>query len=140
MLLDEEREAELLELVQRLDRLVPKDGARLTMAADGTGRALAGNRLGYLRFAIAFLQAALQPLPQTEDAPPRIEPRLGSVFTETAAGTPFEMCELDESIVSRPPVRSGLGVLGQLGGGVAAVFAILLLLIGASVVWRWIFG
>ena len=33
-------------------------------------------------------------------------------------------------------VEMGEGV----GGGVAVVFAVLLLLIGASVVWRWIFG
>ena len=139
MLLDEDREAELQELVERLDRLVPKDDARLATSDPADGRALIGNRAGYLRFAIAFLHAALQPLPQSDDEPPRIAPDLGSLFTE-GSQVPFESCELDESIVSRPPASSGLGALGQLGGGVAAVFAIILLLIGASVVWRWIWG
>ena len=139
MLLDEERELELQELADRLDRLVPRDGARLTIATGPEGNTTIGNRLGYLRFAIAFLGAALQPVPESEEGPPRIAPELGSILTGDSRA-PFELCELDESIVSRPPVRSGLGVLGQLGGGVAAVFAIILLLIGASVVWRWIFG
>jgi hypothetical protein len=138
MLLDEEREAELQELVERLDRLVPKDGARLALSGEAD-RALIGNRTGYLRFAIAFLQAALQPVPQSEDEPPRIAPELGPLLT-AGSRAPFDSCELDESIVSRPPASSALGVLGQLGGGVAAVFAVILLLIGASVVWRWIWG
>jgi hypothetical protein len=139
MLLDEDSEAELQELVERLDRLVPADGARLVIPADPEGRASIGNRLGYLRFAIAFLRAALYPLPESDEGPPRIVPELESILTD-GSSTPFALCELDESIVSRPPARSGLGALGQLGGGVAAVFAIILLLIGALVVWRWIWG
>ena len=139
MLLDEEREEELRELVERLDRLVPADGARLQIPSDVDGDTTIGNRLGYLRFAIAFLRAALQPLPESETLPPRIEPALDGVLAE-GSHAPFVLCELDESIVSRPPARSGLGVLGQLGGGVVLVFAIILLLLGASVVWRWIWG
>ena len=109
MLLDEEREAELQDLVERLDRLVPRDGARLAVSEEAD-RALIGNRAGYLRFAIAFLQAALQPPPQSEGEPPRIAPELGALLTE-GSRAPFTLCELDESIVSRPPARSGLGVL-----------------------------
>jgi hypothetical protein len=139
MLLGEEREAELQELADRLERLVPKDGARLTIPGEDGPHTAIGNRLGYLRFAVAFLAAALRPLPESEDAPPRITPDLGSILTE-GSRPPFDLCELDESIVSREPARSGLGALGQLGGGVAAVFALILLLIGASVVWRWVFG
>lgn len=139
MLLDEAREAELQELVERLDRLVPKDGAHLTIPTGAEGSASIGNRLGYLRFAIEFLTAALRPLPASEEAPPRIAPDLGYVLTD-GSRTPFELCELDESMVSRPPLRSGLGVVGQLGGGIMVVFLLILLLIGASVVWRWIFG
>jgi hypothetical protein len=136
---DDETEEELRELVERLDRLVPSDGARLTIAAGSEGATAIANRLGYLRFAIAFLQAALQPLPESEAAPPRIEPAFGSLLTG-GSRAPFDLCELDESIVSRAPALSGLGALGQLAGGVAAVFALILLLIGAAVVWRWLFG
>jgi len=139
MLLDEAREAELLDVVARLDRLVPRDGAHLTVPADPEGSATIGNRLGYLRFAIEFMTAALRPLPESEVAPPRIAPDLGYVLTD-GSRTPFELCELDESIVSRPPARTRLGVVGQLGGGVLVVVLLILLLIGASVVWRWIFG
>jgi hypothetical protein len=139
MLLDEEREEELQELVERLDRLVPRDGARLTIPAGPDARTTIGNRLGYLRFAVAFLAAALQPLPESETDPPRIAPELGPILT-AGSRAPFDLCELDESIVSRPPARSGLGILGQLGGGVLAVFAVVLLLVGVAVVWRWVFG
>lgn len=138
MLLDEEREAELQELVERLDRLVPHDGAHLTIPAEAEGTVV-GNRLGYLRFAIAFLAAALNPLPQTEDAPPRVAPDLGAILTP-GSRTPFEACELDESIVSRAPAESGLGAFGQIGSGVGVVIVAVLALIGAAVVWRWLFG
>ena len=139
MLLDEAREAELQELVDRLDRLVPRDGAHLTLNADAGASASIGNRLGYLRFAIEFLTAALRPLPESEDAPPRIAPDLGYLLTD-GPQTPFELCELDESIVSRPPASSRLGVVGQLGGGVMVVVLLILLFIGASVVWHWVFA
>lgn len=138
MLLDEEREAELDQLVARLDRLVPRDGARLSLAGE-TGTAPLGNRLGYLRFAIELLRAALHPLPQSESAPARIAPDLGYLLADSSRA-PFEACELDESIVSRVPAASGLGALGQIGGAVLAVAAILLAFIGSSVVWRWVFG
>jgi hypothetical protein len=138
VLLDEEREAELRELVERIDRLVPRDGAHVTIPAGADGPVV-GNRLGYLRFAIAFLAAALAPVPQTEDAPPRIVPDLAPILT-VGSRPPFESCELDESIISRGPAESGLGAFGQLGSGVALVIGAILALIGAAVVWRWIFG
>lgn len=139
MLLDEEREAELEQLVARLDRIVPRDGARLAVPADGEGKTALGSRLGYLRFGIEFLRAALRPLPQSETAPARITPDLGYLLDERSRA-PFDVCELDESIVSRAPAASGLGALGQIGGGVLTVIAFLLAFIGATVVWRWVFG
>jgi hypothetical protein len=138
VLLDEEREAELAELVERIDRLVPRDGAHLTIPAEPEGTVV-GNRLGYLRFAIAFLAAALNPLPQTEDAPPHIVPDLEPILT-AGSRPPFDAYELDESIVSRAPAESGLGAFGQMGSGVAVVIVAVLALIGAAVVWRWLFG
>jgi hypothetical protein len=136
MHLDGERETELRELAARLDRLVPREGAHVTLlpATDAT----VGNQMGYLRFGLEFLLAALDPLPATETAPSRIVPRLEGLLTEDSAR--LDSCELDEAIESRPPVQSRLGAGGQLLAGVLTVAAVILLLIGASVVWRWIFG
>jgi hypothetical protein len=139
MLLDDARETELRELVERLDRLVPKDGAHLTIPAEPDKVATVGNRLGYLRFGIAFLAAALHPLASSDAAPPRITPYLDDLLTE-GSETGFGLCELDESIGSRPPARSRLGAAGQLLAGVLVVLMLVLLFIGVSVVWRWVFG
>jgi hypothetical protein len=139
MLLDDARETELRELVERLDRLVPKDGAHLAIQAAPDTGATVGNRLGYLRFGIAFLAAALHPLPGSDAAPPRITPNLDNLVTE-GSETAFALCELDESIGSRPPARSRLGAPGQVLAGVVVVVTLILLFIGASVVWRWVFG
>jgi hypothetical protein len=138
MRLDDEREAEIEEIVGRLDALVPSEGAHLTIPADGEGRTSAGNRLGYLRLGVEFLVAALHPVPASEDAPAQVVPQLGSLLSE-GSRPPFETCELDESIGSRPPVQSPLGALGQIGIAVAVVFVLILALIGAAVLWRAIF-
>jgi hypothetical protein len=37
-------------------------------------------------------------------------------------------------------VQSGLGAVGQLTAGVLVVVVLILLLVGAAVVWRWVFG
>ena len=135
----DESEAEIRELVERLDRLIPKDGAHLTIPAEPEGKTTLGNRLGYLRFGIAFLAAALSPVPATESAPARIEPRIEELLTKDSAA-PFDLCEVDESIVSRPPVRAGVGALGQLVAAGIVVALLLLAFMGGSVVVRWIFG
>jgi hypothetical protein len=139
MRLDDAAEAELEELVARLDRLVPREAAHVTIPADPDGSATVGNRSGYLRLGVELMSAALRPLPDSGALPPRIEPRLEGLLTE-GSRSPFELCEIDESIASRPPVASRLGVLGQLGAGVVVVAAILLLFLGAALVWRWVFG
>ena len=139
MELDEETEAEVGELVDRLDRLVPRDGAHLTLPADAAGRTTAGNRLGYLRLGIELLRAALAPLPASEEAPARVVPQTEGLLTE-GSRAPFALCELDESIGSRPPAQSRLGVFGQMGTGVGVVLILILAFIGAAVLWRWLFG
>lgn len=139
MRLDEEREAEIEEIVGRLDALVPSEGAHLTIPADAEGRASAGNRLGYLRFGVEFLVAALHPVPASEDSPAQIVPQLGGLLSE-GSRPPFETCELDESIGSRPPIQSRLGALGQLGIAVGVVLIVLLAFVGAAVLWRAILG
>jgi hypothetical protein len=139
MELDEGLEAELQELVERLDRLVPRDGAHLTIPADPDGRTTVGSRLGYLRLGVEFLASALRPLPAGEGAPARVEPRLDDLLTGDSAA-PFQLCEVDESIVSRPPASSPLGAFGQLGAGILVVAVLLLAFIGGAVVFRWAFG
>ena len=139
MRLDEAREAELEELVTRLDRLVPKEGAHLTIPANKDGHTTVGNRLGYLRFGVEILRAALRPAPGSDDAAPRILPELDHLLTRDSEA-PFDFCEIDESIASRPPVASKLGPLGQLAAGLLVVGGVILLFIGANVLWRWVFG
>jgi hypothetical protein len=139
MKLDEAAEAELREVVERLERLVPTEGAHLTIPKDADGTSSAGNRAGYLRFGLAFLRAALDPLPANDAEPARIAPELDGLLSKDSRA-PFALCEVDESIVSRPPVSSGLGAPGQLASAVLVVALLILCLIGASVVWRWVFG
>jgi hypothetical protein len=126
-------------LVERLDRLVPKDGAHLTIPADPNKNATVGNRLGYLRLGIEFLAAALHPLLDSDAAAPRIRPNLDYFLTE-GSQTAFDVWELDESIGRRPPARGRLGPTGQLVAGVVLVLMLILLFIGVSVVWHWVFG
>lgn len=139
MELDETRETELRDLVGRLDRLIPRDGAHLTIPGNPEGATTVGNRLGYLRLGVEFLTAALHPLASSDAAPARIVPDLDRLLTD-GSRPPFELCEIDEAISSRPPVSSGLGAPGQLLAGVLVVAALILCFIGASVVWRWLFG
>jgi hypothetical protein len=139
MRLEEPREAEIRDLVERLDRLVPTEGAHLTIGGHPDGKTTLGSRLGYLRFGVAFLAAALDPLPSSEEAPTRIEPALDGLLTEDSH-SPFELCEIDEAIASRPPVRTGLGAIGQILAGVLVVAALILVFLGGSVLVRWIFG
>jgi hypothetical protein len=133
---EETRDVQLREMVERLDRLVSRDGAHLTMAVEG--RTTLGSRAGYLRLGIEFLRAGLEPRPATEDAPARVEPELGYLLTPDSAA-PFDLCEIDEAISSRPPARSPLGPLGELFAGLLVVAALILLFIGAAAVVGWVF-
>jgi hypothetical protein len=136
---DEARETDVREAVERLGRLIPKDGAHLAFGGgDGRGRTTAGSRLGYLRLGVELMAAALQPLPATEAEPARIEPDLGYIV-RSGSRAPFELCEIDEAIGSRPPVRSGLSAIGELLTAGIVVAAILVLLVIGLVVVRRIF-
>jgi len=138
MELDEAGEGELRELVARIDRMVPKEDAHVTIPGEGDASTI-GNRRGYLRLGIEFLAAALDPRPGSAEGPARIEPRLDYLLSE-GSRAPFDTCEVDEAIVSRPPVSSGLGAAGQLLAGVLVVAVLLLAFMGAAVAFRWLFG
>jgi hypothetical protein len=135
---DEAGEAELRELVARIDRLVPKEDAHVTIPGEGEASTI-GNRRGYLRLGVELLAAALDPRPGSAEGPPRIEPRLDYLLSE-GSRAPFDICEVDEAIASRPPVASGLGAAGQLSAGVLVVAVLILAFIGAALVFRWLFG
>lgn len=129
---------ELRELAARLDRLIPREGAHLTMPAEPGGHSTIGNQLGYLRLGVEFLSAALRPLHASDQAPARIEPNVDYLLSG-ASDAPFDLCEIDEAIGSRAPVETRLGFLGQLVAGVGLVTAILLLLLAAFLVLRAVF-
>jgi hypothetical protein len=131
-------DAELRELVLRLDRLVPREGAHLTVSADPHGSTAVGSRLGYLRLGVELLTAGLDPLPASDRAPARIEPALDYLLTE-GSKAPLGLCEIDEAIVARPPVRSPLGAVGQLAAVVIAVGALIAFAVVALVALRWLF-
>jgi hypothetical protein len=138
MTLEEPQETELAELVARLDRLIPREGAHLTIPRESGARTTIGNQLGYLRFGLEFLMAALRPLPETEHEPARIAPDLDGLLTSDSRA-PFDLCEVDEAITSRPPARTRFGFVGQLALGVALVMAAILLFVGVAIVLRWLF-
>jgi hypothetical protein len=139
VLLEPEREAELRELIARLDRLVPRDGAHLTISSDSQSGTTIGNRLGYLRFGVEMLSAALDPLPGSDETPATIAPQLDGLLTEDSDSV-FEVCEIDESIASRPPIVARLGPLGHVVAGVVIVALAILLFVGAALAWRFLFG
>jgi len=139
MELDEAREAEIRDAVERLDRLIPKDGAHLAIGTETGGRTTAGSRLGYLRLGVELLAAALRPLPATEAEPARIEPEIAYLL-RAGSHAPFDLCEIDEAIGSRPPIRSALGPLGELFTAVIVVAALILVVLAGAVVVRWMFG
>ena len=58
----ESRPSELRELVDQLDGLVPKEGAKLRIPASPDGTTTIGTQRGYLRLGIEFLRAGLEPL------------------------------------------------------------------------------
>lgn len=130
---------EIHELVERLDRLVPRGGAHLMIPAHASAATIIGNRIAYLRLGIEFLKAALHPAQGPSDEAPRVGPNIAYLLAE-GSSSPFDLCELDESIASRPPVQSRLGPLGQLAAGVLVVALLVLLFIGSAVAWRWVFG
>jgi hypothetical protein len=139
MELEGTRETELRELVERLDRLIPKDGAHLSIPADADGNTTLGSRLGYLRLGVEFLVAALEPQPSSDEAPTRIIPDLDYLLTD-GSETPFDLCEIDEAIGSRPPVRTRLGPLGQLVAAILVIGALILIFIGGSAVLNRLLG
>jgi hypothetical protein len=138
MELDEPLEMQLRELVGRLDRLIPREGAHLALSGEPGHRTSIGNRLGYLRLGIDLLAAALRPLPPTNQAPTRIEPDVDYLLSDSSDAL-FELSEVDEAIGSRPPVEARVGLVGHLVAGVGLVAVVIAILFVVFLVLRWIF-
>ena len=119
---------ELRDLVDQLDRLVPKEGARLRLRADGETTA-AGTQRGYLRFGIEILRAALAPV-EAADHRPHLPLAIDYLMTADSV-TPFEVCEIVDDPDRLPAPERKLGALGQL---IAAMIAVIVLgIIGLGV-------
>ena len=136
MWMDEAAEAELRDLVGRLDRLVPREDAHLAVPPPGERGITVGNRRGYLRLGIEVLRAAANPAAGSDAAAPRIVPDVA--YLTGRRPTAFDACELDEAVASRPPVVSPLGALTQLALALVAVAALVLAFMGLSAFVNWI--
>jgi hypothetical protein len=127
---------ELRDLVDRLDRLVPKEGARLRMPADADGNTTAGTQRGYLRLGVELLRAGLDP---TDPVPgERVHVPLVIEYLMTSdSQPPFEVCELAEDPDHLPPRARKLGAVGQLMAALMAVVVLGLIGLGAAAVLSW---
>ncbi len=130
--------AELRELVEELDRLIPKDGARLKIPADQDGKTTIGTQNGYLRLGVELLRAGLAPTTDPLPEIPRIPLDIDYLLTPDSK-TPFELCEIDEQVESLPARTEKLGALGQLLAALVGVALLGFLLVGAAAVLSWLF-
>jgi hypothetical protein len=129
---------ELRDLVEELDRLIPKEGAKLKIPADQDGNTTVGTQRGYLRLGVELLRAGLAPTTDPLPEIPRIPLDIGYLLTPDSE-TPFDLCEIDEQVESLPARARKLGPLGQLLAAVITVALLGLLLVGAAAVLSWPF-
>ena len=131
---------ELRSLVERLDALVPKDGAKLRIPGDADGTATLGTLNGYRRLAVELLRATSSASPQGDREPARLPLEIEYLLIGDEA-SPFDLCEVDEQVEQRPvPKRRTLDPLGQLLAATVVVVLLGFVLIGASAVLGWILG
>jgi hypothetical protein len=119
----------ILDLVEDIDRLIPREGAKLKIPADPDGGSTAGTRLGYLRLGVELLRAGLSPPVEAASGAPRIPLDVDYLLTPDS-DSPFDVCEIDEEIERRPPSPGKLGAIGQLMAGVGVAGVLVLLLLG----------
>jgi hypothetical protein len=129
---------ELRELVDQLDRLIPKEGAKLKIPADPDGSAMIGTQRGYLRLGVELLRAGLTPTAATEAEIPQLPLDIGYLLTPDSK-TPFNLCEIDENVDQLPARSKKLGPLGQLVAALFTVAALGLIVLGAGVALSWLF-
>jgi hypothetical protein len=130
---------EIRELVEELDRLIPKQGAKLKIPADPDGNTTIGTQRGYLRLGVEFLRAGLCPTPVAEPEIPRIPLDIEYLLTPDS-DTPFDLCEVDEEVEQLPARSKKLGPLGQLIAALLGVAVVGLVIVGAVATLSWLFG
>jgi hypothetical protein len=129
---------ELRELVDQLDRLIPKEGARLKIPADSEGKTTIGTQRGYLRLGVELLRAGLNPTAPAEPEIPQLPLDIAYLLTPDSE-TPFNLCEIDEDVDQLPARRKRLGALGQLLAALVTVAALGLIVLGVGAALSWIF-
>lgn len=131
---------ELGEIVDRLDLLIPRDGATLRIPGDPDGNTTVGTQQGYLRLGVELLKAGLHPqaLGDAHDIPHL--PVDAGYLLAPGSKSPFELCELVDEVPPLPARSGALGALGQLFAAVLAVIAVGLIVIGALAVFSRIFN
>jgi len=133
-------DSELSELVERLDQLVPRDGAKLRIPSDADGKATLGTMNGYRRLGVELLRATVGPLPQAEPHPSRLALDIDYLLIGDEE-SPLGLCEVDEALEGRPaPKKNRLDPVAQLLAALVVVVLLVLVLIGASAVLGWILG
>lgn len=131
---------ELRNLVERLDALLPREGAKLRIPGDADGTATLGTLNGYRRLGVELLRATSSPLPQGDREPARLPLDIQYLLIGDEA-SPFDLCEVDQQVEQRPALkRRTLDPLGQLLAAAVVVVLLVLVLIGASAVLGWILG
>jgi hypothetical protein len=125
------------ELVDELDRLVPKEGARLRIPSDPDGATTAGTQRGYLRLGVELLRAGVGPLQRdhAQDAP-YVSVAVDYLLTADS-DSPFELCEVIEDVDGLPPRVKELGAFGQLMAALVLVGVTGLIVVGAAAVLSW---
>jgi hypothetical protein len=134
----ENRLPELRELVGQLDRLVPREGAKLRIPNDPDGNTTIGTQRGYLRLGIEFLRAGLAPTAGSDREVPRIPLDVEYLLTQDS-DAPFDRCEVHDDVERLPPRARKLGPLGQLLAALVAVAVVGLILMGAAAALAWMF-
>jgi hypothetical protein len=130
---------ELRELANRLDGLVPKEGAKLRLPNDPDGNTTAGTQRGYLRLAVELLRAGLQPFERGDEHDiPHIPLDIDYLLTPDSK-SPFDLCEVVEDVERLPPRLQKLGPLGQLIAALLAVAVVGLMIVGAAAMLSWMF-
>ena len=135
----ESRLSQLRELVDQLDRLVPREGAKLRIPADRDGKTTVGTPQGYLRLGIELLRAGLEPLEPGEKSDIPCLPLCIEYLLTADSETPFELCEVADDADRLPPRARKLGAVGQLMAALLAVIALGVVGLGAAAVVSWLF-
>ena len=130
--------AELRELVDQLDGLVPKEGAKLRIPADPDGHTTIGTQRGYLRLGIELLRAGLDPLEPGERNNIPYLPLSIEYLVTADSETPFDLCEVVDDPERLPPRVRKLGPVGQLMATLFGVIALGLVVLGAAAAVSWL--